>query len=283
MKRSLLPLLLLLTAGNFPLACGRMQVRAQTVHSRMNPEGNTLEKRFPVPDGFQRVALDTTSFGYYLRQLPLKPDGSTVHHYDGTKKSRSGVYLAVIDMEIGTKNLQQCADAVIRLRSEYLFRQQRYSDIHFNYTNGFRVDYTQWRNGYRVQVNGNKATYVKTAEPSSSYATFRKYLDNIFTYAGTASLVKELKPVAYADMQPGDVLIRGGSPGHAVLVADMAVNNATGQKIFLLVQSYMPAQDIQVLCNPANSQSAWYVLDAGNPDVITPEWSFTTSQLYRFP
>lgn len=262
MKRSLLPLLLLLTAGNFPLACGRMQVRAQTVHSRMNPEGNTLEKRFPVPDGFQRVALDTTSFGYYLRQLPLKPDGSTVHHYDGTKKSRSGVYLAVIDMEIGTKNLQQCADAVIRLRSEYLFRQQRYSDIHFNYTNGFRVDYTQWRNGYRVQVNGNKATYVKTAEPSSSYATFRQYLDNIFTYAGTASLVKELKPVTYADM---------------------AVNSATGQKIFLLVQSYMPAQDIQVLCNPANSQSAWYVLDAGNPDVITPEWSFTTSQLYRFP
>ena len=51
-------------------------------------------------------------------------------------------------------------------------------------------------------------------------------------------------------MQIGDVLIQGGSPGHAVIVVDMAENPATGEKLYLLAQSYMPAQDIQSAGEP---------------------------------
>ena len=54
-------------------------------------------------------------------------------------------------------------------------------------------------------------------------------------------------------MQIGDVFIKGGFPGHAVVVLDMAENDRTGQRVFLLAQSYMPAQDIHIMKNPTNA------------------------------
>ncbi len=79
-------------------------------------------------------------------------------------------------------------------------------------------------------------------------------------------------------MEIGDVFIQGGSPGHAVIVVDLVVNSTTGEKRFLLAQSYMPAQDIHVLKNP-NSTDSWYSMS----EVIeTPEWTFRSSDLKRF-
>ena len=72
-------------------------------------------------------------------------------------------------------------------------------------------------------------------------------MDVVFAWAGTYSLERELKPAALADIAAGDVFIKGGFPGHAVLVADVVENRTTGEKRFLLLQSYMPAQDIHVL------------------------------------
>ena len=60
-------------------------------------------------------------------------------------------------------------------------------------------------------------------------------------------------------MRIGDVFIIGGSPGHAVIVVDMAVNPETHEKVFLLAQSYMPAQQIQLLKNNNDPDlSPWY-------------------------
>ena len=101
-------------------------------------------------------------------------------------------------------------------------------------------------------------------------------------YAGTLSLSKELEDIEIEDMEIGDIFIKGGSPGHAVIVIDMAVNKETGEKIYMLAQSYMPAQDIQVLCNGNNKElSPWYRLN--NDEIInTPEWTFHINQLKRF-
>jgi hypothetical protein len=186
-------------------------------------------------------------------------------------------------MDIGNKNLQQCADAVIRLRAEYLFKQNRDSEIHFNLTNGFNADYLKWKHGYRIEVKGNHTQWVKKVTPSNHYNTFRNYLDFVFMYAGTLSLSKELQPVAYKTIQIGDVFIQGGSPGHAVIVVDMAIHSQTKEKIFLLAQSYMPAQEIQVLLNPDNTKlSPWYKSDTIKTDIITPEWHFKNIDLKRF-
>ena len=79
------------------------------------------------------------------------------------------------------------------------------------------------------------------------------------------------------------MFIKGGFPGHAVLVADVAENAQTGEKRFLLVQSYMPAQEIHVLKNPpAADGSPWYPA-AFEGDLVTPEWRFAAGSLRRWP
>jgi hypothetical protein len=252
-------------------------------HDLINPAGKTILERINVPDGFERIPLDEKSFGHYLRNLPLKPDGTDVFLYNGEPKANK-VHAAVIDMEIGSIDLQQCADAVIRLRSEYLFARKLYGLIHFNFTNGFRADYAKWALGYRIDVKGDQVKWIRTDMTSYEYPVFRRYLDVVFTYAGTYSLAQELVKAEYRDIQPGDVFIRGGSPGHAVTVVDVAVNHSTGQKIFLLAQSYMPAQDIHILINPADPElSPWYEMYPNEEIIWTPEWEFNTKELSRFP
>ena len=260
---------------------GQLEPEQKEKTAQINPEANTLEERFFVPEGYERVVVEENSFGKYLRTLPLKPHGSKVKYYNGEEKKRD-VYEAVVDLDVGNRDLQQCADAVIRLRAEYLFQEKRYDDIHFNFTNGFTAAYSKWRDGYRITVQGNNAGWVKTNASSTDYQDFRKYLDTVFAYAGTLSLAQELVPVKIKDMQIGDVFIQGGSPGHCVIVVDMAEHPGTGEKIFMLAQSYMPAQNIQILKNLDNTAiSPWYSLDFG--DVLrTPEWIFQKEDLKRF-
>lgn len=246
-------------------------------------EGKTIQERFLLPTGFQRSKVAENSFGAYLRNLPLKPHGTKVKFYNGSIKNKEGVYCEVIDMEIGTKDLQQCADAIIRLRAEYLFKNQQFSKIHFNFTSGDRADYTKYAEGYRTVIKANKVSWVKSGQKDTSYTNFRRYLDLVFTYAGTWSLDREMQAVKnLSQLQIGDVFIKGGSPGHAVIVLDIAENPQTQEKIFLLAQSYMPAQDIQVLINPNDEKlSPWYNIHFAN-ELVTPEWTFEKKHLKRF-
>ncbi len=249
--------------------------------SLINEQGNTIKDRIQTPAGFDRMAVEEDSFGAYLRDFPLKPHGSTVKYYNGNIKSTE-VYVAVLDIDTGDKDLQQCADAVMRLRAEYLYQNGEHDKIHFDFTNGFRADYSKWRSGNRIAINGNNTSWVKKTDAVDDYQSFRKYLNVVFAYAGTLSLSKELEEVAVEDMKIGDVFIKGGSPGHCVIVVDMAENMETGEKLFMLAQSYMPAQDIHLLKNPQNDDgNPWYSLKQGEA-LDTPEWDFNSEQLMRF-
>lgn len=249
--------------------------------SSINPSGMRVRERISPPPGFERIEIEEGSFAAFLRTLPLKPHGSKVRYYDGGTKGRD-VHEAVLDVDVGDRDLQQCADAVIRLRAEYLYGQGLYSRIHFNFTNGFKADYPTWMQGNRIVVEGNEAYWVKRTGYSEDYASFREYLDMVFAYAGTLSLSQEMEKVPLADMEIGDVFLKGELPGHCAIVLDMAENRATGEKLFILAQSYMPAQDIHILKNPqSESLSPWYPISFGD-ELITPEWTFYQDQLVRF-
>lgn len=260
----------------------KVNLEPTTNVSLIVPSGMTIESRFRSPVGFERRMLPTQSFAQYLRTLPLKPNGAKVKYYDGSEKNKANVYDAVVDLGIGRRDLHQCADAIMRLKAEYHWNQKEYDQIHFNFMNGFRVDYSEWMKGKRVLINGNKTSWSAPGNASNTYKDFWKYMEIIFSYAGTISLEKELKPVPISEMQIGDVFIQGGSPGHAVIVVDISINEGTGEKLFLLAQSYMPAQEIQILKNPNNSKiSPWYSTNLS--DVFeTPEWNFRITDLKRF-
>jgi hypothetical protein len=89
--------------------------------------------------------------------------------------------------------------------------------------------------------------------------------------------------VKLQSLEIGDVFIKGGSPGHAIIVVDVAIEKNSGNKIFLLAQSYMPAQSIHIVVNPNNSNiSPWYSLDEIKTELYTNEWTFTKDELKRF-
>jgi hypothetical protein len=244
--------------------------------------GESIVERFVPPPGYERTPEQPGSFADWLRHLPLKAEGTQVRMYNGAIKSNRRAYCAVIDIDTGKHDLQQCADAVIRLRAEYLYSRASYNAIHFNFTSGDRASYEQWRQGYRPIVRGNKVRWKSTAQRDDSYSAFRQYLDSVFTYAGSWSLSQELKPKqSIRNIAIGDVFIKGGFPGHAVIVVDVAIDPASGEKAFLLAQSYMPAQDIHVLRNPATPGNPWYTLPQTGK-LNTPEWTFKTTELMSF-
>ncbi len=252
-------------------------------YQRINTTGNNVESRFGPPQGYQRTKLNSTSFGTYLRRLPLKPIGSEVTYFDGQTKPNKNIYEAVVDLPIGKRDLHQCADAVIRLRAEYLFGKKKYDSIHFNFTNGFKADYSNWRKGKRIVVSENNVSWKQKAQASDSQKNFWKYLEMVFSYAGTASLSKELKSVPIEELRIGDVFIQGGFPGHAVIVVDVAKNDTDHGKIFLLAQSYMPAQELQILKNPNNHRlNPWYSATTNTKELMTSEWAFKKTDLKRF-
>ncbi|MCB0706478.1 MAG: DUF4846 domain-containing protein [Saprospiraceae bacterium] len=242
----------------------------------------TIAHRIPAPAGFRRKALNTGSFGEWLRYLPLKPAGSPVLLYDGQKKYNQNAHHAVIQIDVGTRDLQQCADAVMRLKAEYHYSRQEWTSIHFNFSDGTAISFDDWRRGNRPVLNNNSWSIGHgNGTISNSYPNFKKYMNLVFGYAGTASLEKELNRIPAVDLQPGDVFIKGGYPGHAVIVVDI-VENEQGEKRFLLAQSYMPAQEIHILKNPANpGNDPWYKI-APSQTLNTPEWTFDWNQLRRF-
>jgi hypothetical protein len=243
-----------------------------------NKEGNTVTTRFEVPVGYTRKTYATGTFGNYLQQLPLKPSGALTHFFNGKEKPNK-VAAAVIDVSVGNYDLQQCADAIMRLRAEWLFSEKRYNDIAFDLTNGFNMKYSEWKQGKRLNAACNGWTTGGIA--SESHEDFMNYMKKIFSYAGTLSLSKELQNKNIANLEAGDVFIQGGSPGHAVIVVDVAEGNEG--KIFLLAQSYMPAQDIEILKNLNNAEmSPWF--KANEMGLLkTPEWDFEWSQLKSWP
>jgi hypothetical protein len=135
-------------------------------------------RAIPVPKGFHRIGADKNSFADYLRNLPLKTDNNKVYLFDESLKGNQSAQFAVVKMDVGKQDLQQCADAVMRLRGEYLYSQKKYSEIHFTF------------------VSDGKPRYFKDYNSGDlSYKNFRKYMNYIFSYANTASLKKELKSV----------------------------------------------------------------------------------------
>ena len=191
---------------------------------------DSIEKRIPLPEGYKRVPVQPGSFQEWLRGLPLLKGKPPVMLYNGQLREGQDSHHAVVNLDIGTRNLQQCADAIMRLRAEYLFSQQRLESIHFNFTSGERVDFIRWAKGERPVVHKNRTTWRREGIQDSSYRSLRDYLETVYQYAGTYSLSREQPVDDPQKLQIGDIFIQGGFPGHCVIVVDVAVHENTGER-----------------------------------------------------
>jgi Domain of unknown function (4846) len=247
------------------------------------PAYQSLAARFPVPVGSRRVAVAAGSWGEWLRWLPLKPPGAKARLYNGQLKDRQDVVAAVVDIDVPPQDLQQCADAVIRLRAEYGFSHDP-NQVHFHLTTGYDFWFSDYVAGRTFRVANEEVLPATRPAEAPTHAALARYLVPTFGYAGTLSLSRELRPVPLAQVQPGNVLIHGGAPGHAVLVVDVAENRASHQKYVLLAQSYMPAQSIHVLRNINEPRlGAWFAVPGpAEAEFDTPEWTFAREELKRF-
>jgi hypothetical protein len=219
-----------------------------------------------------------------MRGLQLRPTGSPVRYHDGRLKGWQHFHYAVVDMDIGESDLQQCADFAIRLRAEYLYSRGEYERITFNFTSGHAAAYLDWRDGLRPVVSGSDVRWQRAGQADASYGNFRDYLDTVFLYAGTYSISRDLTPVEDpAAAEIGDIYVMGGFPGHAVVVMDVAEHSETGERLILLAQGFMPAQDLHILKNFEDPDlSPWYRADFARY-LHTPQWSFERDHLRRWP
>src|SRR5262245_57542511 len=208
----------------------------------------SIESAIAAPAGFSRVEVLADSFAGWLRHLPLSPEGTEVTLYDGRPLLDQSIIAAVVDIDTGTSDLQQCADAIMRLRAEFLYSRGLPGAIGFALLDGQPYPFTAYSQGVTPRLNGDQVQWQREKPRGSGHGDLRGYLDLLFGFASTRSLAKELQPVSgLSDAEIGDVFIRPGQPGHAVIIADMAQSKSTGQRLVLLVQGSMPARGIYVL------------------------------------
>lgn len=243
-----------------------------------------LDGRFrSPPTGFTRVDVPRGSFGEFLRTLPLQPEGAPVVDYRGNAlydHGRHPAIVAVVDLDIGSDDLQHCADAIVRLHAEW-----RYGlgdrDLVYRTVSGAPLSYRRYVAGERALFDGKNLVFRRAAAPrKDDHALFRQWLDDVFSWAGTASLERDGQKIAsLSDVAAGDFFVMSGAPfGHAVLVLDVA-RDERGRLALLLGQSYMPAQSFQIL---ARGGSPWFVVEPSDASVSTPFWRpFPATSLRR--
>ena len=152
--------------------------------------------------------FNKNSWQYFLQHLPVT-DGPILD-YTGHRVAFQEKHTGIVNYDVGTRDLQQCADALIRLRAEYLYSRQRYNEIGFHFVNGKFYTWNAYCKGIKIISNGRDIT---TGQASAyTHESLRKYLDIVYEYASTISLAKELK--AADNLAVGTVIIHPGSPGH---------------------------------------------------------------------
>jgi hypothetical protein len=133
--------------------------------------------------------LEGKGFGAWLRGLPMLPEGSPVLLYTGKPKSSQWNYLAVVDLDIGTSDLQQCADSIMRVRAKYL-----------------------WSLGRAIQIKQLSANPKHW--DGGDWKAYRRYRNGVMAKTGTLTMAARMKKATTGHwLQPGEVVVQGGSPG----------------------------------------------------------------------
>ncbi|MDR3086196.1 MAG: DUF4846 domain-containing protein [Christensenellaceae bacterium] len=247
--------------------------------------GDTIAQRLLPPTGYVRINAPAESFQSFLRNYALKPSGSPVLAYDGTERANAGA-AAVLKVDLGQKNHEGPAGAVLRLAAEYLFEQSRFSRISFTLGTQFDFSFDTWAEGKTLQVDGNSVKWVSGGDSGSGRDNFTRYLQTLFRYVSVDTLKKDMTLIEDAEISPieaGDIFLGVDANGKPVcaMVADLVSAGAGGGRAMLLLEGGLPAQEAHIVQNPGDSVlSPWYeCISEGK--IQTPSAELDLSQRYR--
>ena len=214
-----------------------------------------------VPMGYVRVDAPHGSYAAWLRSLPLKKQGSRVKLYNGGDARYQWLSTGVIDLPM-LSNAEQCADMTMRLRSEYLFSQGRYSEIRFTDVNGNRLQYTG----------------------GGSRNALERYLRKAYGVCSTFSVSRETEPRKISDVQPGDVLVyparKTGRFGHAMIVVDVA---RSGKKLAIMcAEGNTPARELHLVRNLNPLENPWFFFDGDESTLWLSVFHFDKNELRHY-
>ncbi|MFH1419433.1 MAG: DUF4846 domain-containing protein [Planctomycetota bacterium] len=228
-----------------------------------------LANRVSPPAGYSRVEVTAGSLADWLRHLPAAPAGTAV------KTGRGAVVLsaddpglaAVIRLQPHDDRLLSAANMLIRLRAEHAWSVRQVGNLSFHYTSGQCSPWRAWAAGVRPAIDGRRVRFRETAEPDDSRAAFCGYLEMLFRYASTYSLLDDTLQATDHAVEAGDVFVRPGRPGHAMMILDVATAPGGDVKV-LLGEGGWPAQTFHVPRGPDGNP--WFTLTgSGGVDLGT--------------
>jgi hypothetical protein len=244
---------------------------------------DSLEAHFPTPPGYQRVAVAPGSFGEWLRGLPLAASGTPVLNNSGevVYPGDDPYVAAVIAIDVGAGDLQQSADAVMRLHAEWLWASEKPDAISYRSASKLDMPFSRWAKGQRLLPAGPNVFWVVKNKPrEATYNDFRQYMDAVMLWSNNFSLATRANHVSDpAQLTAGDFFLQLRGKGHALLVLDVA-QKPTGERVALLGQALQsPAQSMHVM--RLGQATAWFSMRPPN-HVLTPRADeFTWADLQR--
>jgi hypothetical protein len=237
-----------------------------------------LTERIPLPTGFSRVPVQNGTFADWLRYLPAMPEGTPVRN---AKKEivlpadHAGL-AAVVALQPQTARTLVASNMLVRLRAEYLWASGKLDQAAFHFASGHLSSWREWADGYRSTVKGREVSLSKSAPPDSSRTSFCGYLEGIFKYGNFDSLHHDTDKAADGAVEGGDVFLRRGRAGHAVMVLDVATD-PRGCVAVLLGEGGSPPQTFHVL--RGKDGSPWFPLSRSAPIDLGPKGTFQLADL----
>jgi hypothetical protein len=233
-------------------------------------QAETIKEVYVPPAGAQRIQGD--AFANWLQALPLKDEDAAIRTYSGRRVSHNG---RPVDFPLVRGDLQQCADSAIRLRAEWIRASGGdLTSLSYFATSGDPLPWSRYKGGEQPFVRSDRIAW-RPVDPATQ--SWEGWLQAVFTWAGTRSLAAyETLPVT-GEPKPGHLLVSPGSPGHAVVILDVA-KGLHGEGIFLLIgEGFMPAQDFHVEHGPHAGWWAW-----GSDGVRLNHWHMKRESLRRW-
>jgi hypothetical protein len=227
----------------------------------------SLEQRFAAPPGYVRVKVEPNSFAEWLRGLPMAPEGTPVKSFDG-KETLAGdddFMAGVVAIDVGSQDLQQSADVIIRLHAEYMWSRGEKDQISYRSATKLSLPLSRWEKGQRLIAQGPNVFWAVQGKPAEiDHAEFRRYLDSVFTWANSTSLGPRSEPVEDPkQLTAGDFFLQSQD---VAIVLDIA-DKPSGERVALLAKARSRAESIHVL-RPGKA-TAWFSVRPPVP-VMTP-------------